>query len=122
MFPPGAPFPRCVQGSARQLDQGGVTADLSANFASYLRSALSPSAWLLLGEVRAANLRGRLYRDPTDRFRAIALEELCAEMLVEPVAPTATDIGGWFALPMEDRNSPAAVWRALQLRQDGLGE
>lgn len=99
-----------------------MTADLSADFASYLRCTLSPSAWLLLGEVRATNLRGRLYRDPTDRFRAIALEELCAEMLVEPVAPTATDIGGWFALPLEDRNSPAAVWRALQLSQDGLGE
>jgi hypothetical protein len=58
---------------------------------------------LVLGEVRRANLNGRLYPDPPreDAARNAALEELAADLLVEPVLATPTSLGGWFVVEPE---------------------
>jgi hypothetical protein len=59
-------------------------------------TALEPTAEVL-GEVRAANLRGCLYPHPRARYKRQALRELRHLGLVDRMRGTATSIGGWFA-------------------------
>ncbi len=58
-----------------------------------------------LGEVRRANLYGRLYPHPRSLDRRRALHLLCAAGLAERFADTPTGIGGWFARPEDDEGS-----------------
>lgn len=50
-----------------------------------------------LGEVRQANLCGRLYLHPRSRRKRKALRQLRKAGLAERVPKIATSLGGWFA-------------------------
>lgn len=64
-------------------------------------TVLSPAAVRVLGEVRRANLNGRLYLDPRrGSWRDEALDELACAGLVEAtlIAPAFSErVGGWYA-------------------------
>jgi hypothetical protein len=61
-----------------------------------IETLLSPAAVRVLGEVRRANLQGRLYLDPKPgTWREEAIDELIGELMVDAVGGTATSLSGW---------------------------
>jgi hypothetical protein len=62
-------------------------------------SEIAPSAWTLLAAIRAATDAGRAFPDfPVGDTRGDDIEELAAELLIEPV--DSVD-GGWRAVAPE---------------------
>ena len=50
-----------------------------------------------LGEVRRANLRGRLYLQPRTDAKRATLHALRSAGLIDVVEPIGMSLGGWFA-------------------------
>lgn len=60
----------------------------------------------LLGEIRYANLRGRLYPDPPSPAKRWALQVLRSAGWAEFVEPTECCTGGWFARARSSTTMP----------------
>jgi hypothetical protein len=71
---------------------------LASSLDSFHAFVAPVSAETVLGEIKAANLRGQLFPDPVDPARLQALDELAADLRIDAVGPTSASLGGWHAL------------------------
>jgi hypothetical protein len=66
-----------------------------------LTPATTDTVEATLGEIRCANLLGRLYVHPQSGCKRAALQALRSAGLVERIPPTRYCGGGWFARPAD---------------------